>query len=78
MNKLYKFNSKEKPLMFLGAIGSIVVGSSFPFVAIIMAKMMMTLGSVTVLSDDEFRDESNKWCAWFLYISIITFFATLL
>lgn len=45
MNKLYKINSKEKPFMFLGGLGSLIVGSSFPITAIIMAKMIITLAS---------------------------------
>jgi len=78
MNKLYKFNHEEKPWMFLGGLGSLIAGSSFPFCALVMAKMMDILGKVAIMDEDEFRDESNKWCAWFLYISLITFFGTML
>jgi len=37
MNKLYKFNHEEKIFMYIGSLGSMIVGSSFPFVAIVMA-----------------------------------------
>lgn len=38
---------------------------------------MGVLGRVKIVSEDEFRSDSNKWCAWFLYIALITFFGTL-
>lgn len=75
MKKLYKFNSPEKPWMWFGGIFSFIGGTSFPFCALIMAKMMDVLARVDFMDEDEFRDEANKWCLWFLWISLITFFA---
>lgn len=61
--------------MLLGSIFSFIGGSSFPFCALVMAQMMDVLAKVDVYSKDKFRDESNKWCLWFLIISSVTFVA---
>lgn len=64
--------------MYIGGLFSATAGSSFPFCSLVMAKMMDILGRVKVMDEDEFREESDKWCLWFLIISLITFVATLI
>lgn len=59
--------------MWIGSIGSLIGGASFPLCSLVMSKMMDVLGKVDFISKDEFRDESDKWCLWFLIISAVTF-----
>jgi len=64
--------------MFIGGFFSFVGGTSFPFLALVMAQMLDILGRVDFTSKEEFREDSDEMCLWFLIIAIVTFFAMLI
>ncbi|RHZ65785.1 hypothetical protein Glove_311g54 [Diversispora epigaea] len=77
--KLYTFATKKDwLLMFIGLVTSGVTGATLPLLTIIFGKMIdyFTRFQLHTIGSDEFTSEINHYTLIFLYLGILTFFAT--
>ena len=55
---------------YLGLMSSIIVGGTFPFIAVLISKLMRVMSEPPEVNPD-FRRDSNIYSLWFVALAIV-------
>eukprot|EP00828_Plagiopyla_frontata_P026451 TRINITY_DN3460_c0_g1_i5.p1 TRINITY_DN3460_c0_g1~~TRINITY_DN3460_c0_g1_i5.p1 ORF type:complete len:873 (+),score=144.61 TRINITY_DN3460_c0_g1_i5:314-2932(+) len=74
LGRLWKYNKGDYIWSYLGLFSSIVVGGSFPAIAVLISKLMRVMSEPPEVNPD-FRRDANIYSLWFVALAVVQFFS---